>query len=98
MMGRRTSLMVAYDILQVARGGSSKTPLVYRCNLNFKLIKTWLSRLIAKGLLEPSSTSRTWTTTTKGLSFILAMDAVISIWDYGGQPPEGIELELISHA
>lgn len=98
MIERRTSLMVAYDILQVARGGSAKTPLVYRCNLNFKLIKTWLSRLIAKGLIDPNPTSRIWKTTTKGLRFISAMDEVLSMWDVGGQPPEGIELEGIPHA
>lgn len=98
MMGRRTSLMVAYDILQEARGGSNKTNLVYRCNLNFKIIKTWLSRLSDRGLLDSSPTSRTWTTTTKGLHFILAMDGVKSIWDYGERSPEGIEVEVIPHA
>lgn len=93
-MQKRTSLMVARDILVVATGGSTKTPLVYRCNLNFALIKTWLSRLIAKGLIElvPGTPTRTWSTTPKGQRFVLAMDAVISLWD-GGPPPGGIELE-----
>jgi len=94
LMERRTGLIVAYDILMEARGGSNKTNLVYRCNLNFKLIKTWLSRLIAKGLLEPSPSSRTWATTTQGAKFILAMEAVKSLWD-GEPPPEGIEMEVI---
>lgn len=87
-MRNRTSLMVAKDILVVAIGGSNKTRLVYRSNLNFKLIKTWLSRLIAKGLIESSSTSRTWTTTQRGVEFILAMDEVMAIWA-GGAPPNG---------
>lgn len=80
--------MVARDILVVARDGSTKTPLVYSCNLNFALIKTWLSRLIDRGLIEPSLSGRTWTTTSRGLQFILAMDGVMAIWD-GGVPPDG---------
>jgi len=95
-MKNRTSLMVARDILLVARGGSPKTPLVYRSNLNFRLIKTWLSRLIAKGLIElvPGTPNRIWATTPKGLRFISAMDDVLSIWE-GGIEPEGVELEVV---
>ena len=83
-MQKRTSLMVAYDILEEARYGSAKTPLVYRCNLNFRLIKKWLARLIARGMMEFSDTpSKTWTTTAKGLRFISAMDRVLEEWDNG---------------
>ncbi len=85
MIERRTSLMVAYDILQEARGGSNKTNLVYRCNLNFNIIKTWLSRLEAKGMLEHSEESRTWATTSRGGAFLLAMDVVKGVW----APPQG---------
>jgi len=83
-MQKRTSLMVAYDILQVATGGATKTQLVYRGNLNFRLIKTWLSRLISKDLIEfcPGE-PKMWMTTAKGLRFMLAMDRVTSIWDDG---------------
>ncbi len=91
MIERRTSLMVAHDILQEARGGSNKTRLVYRCNLNFKIIKTWLSRLIERGLIDYSPSSRTWTTTSKGMSFILTMVYVKAIWD-SGAPPEVISM------
>ncbi len=84
MMARRTSLMVARDILHQSIFGASKTQLVYRCNLNFKLIKTWLSRLIAKGLLEfQFGPPKTWGVTEKGLTFLFAMDKVLSIWDDG---------------
>jgi len=83
-MNRRTSLMVAYDILQVARDGSNKTQLVYQCNLNFRVIKRWLSRLMSKGLLEFNALpSKTWTTTDRGLRFIYAMDKVKTVWDDG---------------
>lgn len=97
MMERRTGLMIAYDILTEARGGSLKTRLVYRCNLNFNIIKTWLTRLTSKGLIEYSPEHRTWTTTPNGLDFISAMVDVLSIWG-GGHPPEGMEMEAIKNA
>ena len=94
-MGRRTGLIVAKDILVVAVGGSAKTNMVYKCNLNFKLIKTWLSRLIAKGLLDfIEGPPRRWITTDKGLRFIQAMDMVLPMWA-GGPPPEGLDMEAI---
>ena len=83
-MQKRTSLMVAYDILLVAIRGSNKTNLVYKCNLNFKIIKKWLARLMSKGLLEftPIPTN-TWTTTLKGIRFMSAMEKTMFIWDDG---------------
>jgi len=81
-MSKRTSLMVAYDILQVAIGGSNKTNLVYQGNLNFKIVKRWLAKLIAKGLLELYlEPSKTWKTTEKGLRFINSMERVLWLWE-----------------
>ena len=76
--------MVAYDILQLAIGGSTKTNLVYQGNLNFKIIKRWLAKLIAKGLLEftPIPTN-TWKTTLKGMEFMMAMEKTMFFWDDG---------------
>ena len=95
-MSRRTSLMIAYDILLVATGGSSKTNLVYKCNLNFRIIKKWLARLMSKGLLEftPIPTN-TWTTTLKGVRFMSAMEKTISIWDDGLINLDELNLEAI---
>ena len=83
-MEKRTSFMLAYDILQVAIGGATKTQLVYRGNLNFYTIKKWLSRLISKNLIEfHSGHRRIWTTTAKGIRFMSAMDRVLEEWDDG---------------
>jgi len=80
-MEKRTSLMVASDILTEAEGGAKKTRLVYRCNLNFKLIKIWLTRLVSKDLLEfQEGPPRTWKTTPKGYRFISAMEEVKSVY------------------
>lgn len=97
MRNYRTSLMIAYDILQEARGGSAKTNLVYQCNLNFNIIKKWLSRLMSKGLIEFNTLpSKTWTTTPRGLRFILAMDRVLDEWDDGKINLTEMGLEIIS--
>ena len=83
-MQKRTSLMVAYDLLRLGIFGATKTQLVYRGNLNFRLIKKWLSRLISKGLIEfYPGPPKTWGTTEKGVKFLLAMDKVMAIWDDG---------------
>lgn len=95
-MSRRTNLMVAQDILIEALEGSNKTRLVYRCNLNFRIVKKWLSRLISKGFLEfnPNPT-KTWKTTEKGLRFIEAMNRVLPIWDEGITNLAEIKREMI---
>ncbi len=51
---RRNDLDICADILTVARAGAKKTHIVYRANLNFKLVRKYLRRLIENGLL-PSS-------------------------------------------
>ena len=89
-MNKRSSLIMAHDILIEASMGSSKTNLVYRCNLNFRIVKTWLSRLIAKGLIEfYAGPSNKWKTTEKGSRFIEAMERVLWIWE-----DENIDQEL----
>lgn len=94
-MNKRTTLIMAYDILNEASIESSKTNLVYRCNLNFKIVKTWLSKLIAKGLLElHNEPSKTWKTTEKGSRFIEAMERVLWIWEDENIAMDQITLEV----
>lgn len=51
---RRNDLDIKADIIQVARtrNGALKTQIVYGANLNFKIVKRYLERLISGGLLE----------------------------------------------
>lgn len=92
-MTKRTSLMVAYDILKIATEGSTKTNLVYQGNLNFKVVKRWLAKLIAKGLLEVHDLPyKFWKTTEKGLEFIDEMDRVLLIW---GNDKMNVKMGLI---
>jgi len=67
-MGRRNNLDICSDILQVARGGANKTRIVYQANLNFKIVKKYLNRLIDSGFIQPSED--VFITTPKGNQFI----------------------------
>jgi predicted transcriptional regulator len=67
-MKRRESVDICRDILQLTRNGAIKTRIVYGANLNFKIVKGYLSKLLSLGLLEESQ--KKYRTTEKGLDFI----------------------------
>ncbi len=48
---RRNEIDICADVLRIAKGGAKKTWIVYGANLNFKIVKGYLSRLIEPGLL-----------------------------------------------
>ncbi len=50
-MKRRNELDICADVLRIAKGGAKKTRIVYAGNLNFKIVKSYLSRLMEPGLL-----------------------------------------------
>ena len=68
-VSRRNDLDICADILQVARDGANKTGIVYRANLNFKLVEKYLERLMTSGLLRPTKQHR-FVTTQKGVEFL----------------------------
>ena len=67
---RRNDLDICADILQVAKTGAKKTQIVYQANLNFKIVKKYLSRLIDTGMLSTAQESRLYTTTNRGIEFL----------------------------
>jgi predicted transcriptional regulator len=75
---RRNDLDICADILQVARAGAKKTQIVYQANLNFKIVKGYLQRLIADGMLDPSSEGRLYVTTSVGIDFIERYRSLVS--------------------
>jgi len=66
---RRSDLDICADILVAAKSGAKKTHIVYRANLNFKLVRKYLRRLIENGLLHPSSEKKVYTT-DEGMDFL----------------------------
>ncbi len=67
---RRNDLDICADILQVAKAGAKKTQIVYQANLNFKIVKKYLSRLIDTGMLSDAQENRLYTTTNRGNTFL----------------------------
>ncbi len=66
---RRNDLDICADLLNVAREGAIKTQLVYKANLNFKIIKKYIIRLSEYGFLE--SERGQYFTTEKGNRFLV---------------------------
>ena len=50
-MGRRSRIDVLIEILTEALNESSKTRIMYRCNLNYKCFNRYLKELLEKGLI-----------------------------------------------
>lgn len=75
---RRNDLDICADILKVAQTGAKKTQIVYQANLNFKIVKKYLSRRIEKGFLDPANDRRYYTTTSRGVDFIDRYGALVT--------------------
>jgi len=67
---RRNGLDICADILKVSKAGTKKTHIVYKANLNFKIVKKYLSRLIDNGFLLDGSENGIFVTTERGSDFL----------------------------
>ena len=67
---RRNDLDICADILKIAQTGAKKTQIVYQANLNFKIVKKYLDRLIDNGLLQNQDEARFYMTTHRGTDFL----------------------------
>ena len=67
---RRNDLDICADILKVSKAGAKKTHIVYRANLNFKIVKKYLRRLIDNGFLLDRSDNGIFVTTERGSDFL----------------------------
>lgn len=54
MVGRRNAFEIIHEILAVSIDGISKTQVVYRTNLNFRLMQEYLGFLTSSGYLQRS--------------------------------------------
>jgi predicted transcriptional regulator len=67
---RRNDLDICADILKVSKAGAKKTHIVYKANLNFKIVKKYLNRLIDNGFLMDGSDNGIFVTTERGSDFL----------------------------
>ncbi len=73
---KRNNLDICADILRVSRGGAKKTHLVYKANLNFNIVKKYISGLTESGLLEKNG--ERFYVTEEGKLFIERYDKLSS--------------------
>ena len=69
---RRDRLYIIADILEIAKGGSLKTQIMYRANLSFAQLNEYLSFLIKMNLLEIKieNSKNIYRTTAKGEKYL----------------------------
>jgi predicted transcriptional regulator len=72
-ISNRTRNEIIGSILESANGSSvTMTEILYKTYLSHSLLKKYLSFLLERGLVEYETGRRTFTTTAKGIQFILA--------------------------
>ena len=59
------------DILKASLDGARKSHIVYKANLNFKIVKKYLDGLRVNGLItSPDDDNQVFKTTEKGIKFL----------------------------
>ena len=78
-MGRRHKLDIMADLLRLSKNGSKKTRLVYLANINFNMLKKYVTLLESKNFIYNSDdliyTSR------EGFDFLRQYDELMMAWD-----------------
>jgi len=69
-MGKRNSLEIIAEILVLCKQSQTKTRVMYRTNLSWRMLQKYLSQLQSRGLLEVHHSLTKYATTKKGLKFI----------------------------
>jgi len=93
---RRTQLQIVGLLLDIAsRGGVTKTTLVYRGNLNFKIVQKYIDHLESEGMLARSNTNlgTFYSSTQKGLEALSSIRRALNYMpEKDTFPPQSIEL------
>ncbi len=78
-VGRRHKLDIMADLLRLSKNGSKKTRLVYLANINFNMLKKYVTLLESKGFIYYSDdliyASRV------GCDFLRQYDELMMAWD-----------------
>ncbi len=70
-MSRRNNIEIYSEILRIAKDGARKSHIVYRANLNSKVVEKYLDSLKSSGLITgPRADRRLFSTTEKGLKYL----------------------------
>ena len=76
---RRDRLFIIAEILDIAKDGALKTQIMYRANLSFAQLNTYLNLLLESQLLERTNRSKRtiYTTTRKGSEYMESYKDII---------------------
>ena len=76
---RRDRLYIIAEILDIAKDGALKTQIMYKANLSFSQLNTYIKLLLETELLETieKSRRRIFKTTKKGSNYILSYQTII---------------------
>jgi predicted transcriptional regulator len=78
---RRTRQQIISEILQICRNGVNKTAIVYRANINFGSVKSYLQVLIENHLIDANQ--GVYQTTPNGISLLESIDQVnVKLYGY----------------
>jgi len=77
----RSNLCIMAEILKKAKGGTLKTPITYKANLNSAQLDEYLSLLIEVGLLKNVNKGgkTVYKTTAKGLHYIQSHNKITGL-------------------
>jgi predicted transcriptional regulator len=70
LMAKRIGLEIMAEILILCKQPQTKTRVMYRTNLSWRMLQKYLSQLQSRELLEIHHSLTKYTTTRKGLKFV----------------------------
>ncbi|MDQ1280157.1 MAG: hypothetical protein QG670_1420 [Thermoproteota archaeon] len=71
MVKKRSHVEIIADVLRIAKYGAKKSHIVYKANLNFKLVNEYLTFLKEEDLISfPSENDSLFKTTPKGEEYL----------------------------
>jgi len=77
---KRNNFQIYSVILEFCRQSKRKSPIVYKCNLNFKVVDDYLRELIKWDLLNHDDPF--YKTTTKGLKWAIQFNKLLELMDW----------------
>jgi len=80
-MINRSRTEIVSAMLEAAKGGTTKTRIMFVAFLSYAQLKEYLSMLMESGLIEHMPTERTFRTTKKGLEFIKTASEISRMTD-----------------
>ena len=87
MWNHRDRLCIMAEMLEIAKGGTLKTPIMYKANLNSAQLDEYLSLLLEVGLLKNVNKGEktVYKTTAKGLHYIQGHRKITALLDREGE-------------